>query len=221
MARPAIAVRRLTPAERRKLNALFRHPPNPRVHERALAIRLSSQGASPRQVVRTVGRGRSTIWRWIKDFNERGLDALFMGTSPGPPPKADADVCAALSQAVEANPHDLGYAFTRWTAPLLVEHLRQTVHVELSVDTVYRALHRLGYRYLRPKLDLAHKQDRGEIRRAKRQKRAAQKKSRPAPVVVLSRFSTRRNSTSTPSSADSGRAAAPNRRSPPPGRTAG
>jgi transposase len=197
MARRPIAVRRLSAAERRQLDALFRHPPNPRVHERALAIRLSSQGVSPSQVVRTVGRGRSTIWRWITDFNERGLDALFMGTSPGPPPKADPDVCAALSQAVETHPHDLGYAFTRWTGPLLVEHLRRTLHVQLSVDTVYRALHRLGYRYLRPKLDLAHKQDPTEIRRARRQKRAAQKKSRPAPVVVLSRFSTRRNSTST------------------------
>lgn len=199
MAKPAIAVRRLTRGERRKLDALFRHPPNPRVHERALAVRLSSQGASPTEIVKTLGRGRSTIWRWIKDFNERGLDALFMGTSSGAPPKADQDVCAALSQAIETNPHELGYAFTRWTGALLAEHLRRTIHVELSIYTIYRALHRLGFRYLRPKLDLAHKQDRGEIRRAKRQKRAAKKKSRPVPVVVLSRFSTRPSSTSTPS----------------------
>lgn len=199
MAKPAIAVRRLTKSERRKLDALFRHPPNPRVHERALAIRLSSQGASPTEIVKTVGRGRSTIWRWIKDFNERGLDALFMGTSSGAPLKADEEVCAALVQAVETNPHDLGYAFTRWTGELLAEHLRRTVHVEVSRYTIHRALHRLGFRYLRPKLDLAHRQDPTEIRRAKRQKRAAKKKSRPAPVVVLSRFSTRLSSTSTPS----------------------
>ena len=199
MAKPAIAVRRLTKSERRKLNALFRHPPNPRVHERALAIRLSSQGASPTEIVKTVGRGRSTIWRWIKDFNERGLDALFMGISSGAPPKADEEVCAALVQAVETNPHDLGYAFTRWTGELLAEHLRRAVHVELSRYTVLRALHRLGFHYLRPKLDLAHRQNPVEIRRAKRQKRAAKKKSRPAPVVVLSRFSTRLSSTLTQS----------------------
>jgi len=131
----------------------------------------------------------------MKEFNARGIASLFMGTSPGAPPKANEEVRAALAQALGANPQKLGYPFTRWTAALLAEHIRRRLHVELSTDTIYRTLHRMGYRYLRPKLDLKHKQDPQEVRRAKRQKALAQKKSMPAPVNILWRFSTRQTFT--------------------------
>lgn len=199
MARQSISARRLTAAERSGLEEVFRHPPDPRVYERALAIRLSSQGQSPPAIAKILGRGRASVWRWITDFNSRGLAALYMGKSPGAPPKANEEVCAALCKAVEANPQDLGYPFTRWTGALLAEHIRRTTQVSLSEDTVLHILHRNGYRYGRPKLDLKHKQNPSEVRRAKAQKKAAQKKSKQAPVVILSCFSTRRSSTSIPS----------------------
>lgn len=193
MSRRCISVRTLSPFERRALNKQFRHPADARTHERALAIRLSSQGLSPPRIAEVVGRGRATIWRWISDFNTRGLAALHMGKSPGAPPKADEEVRAAIGQAVDANPQDLGYPFTRWTAALLAEHIRRTVHTTVCEATVYRVLHRLGYQYRQPKLDLGHRQDATEVRRAKREKAVAQKKSKPAPVVILSRFSTKQN----------------------------
>lgn len=52
--------------------------------------------------------------------------------------------------------------------------------------------------YGHPKLDLKHRQEPKDVRRAKRQKKAALKKRKPAPVVVLSRIVTKQNSTSTP-----------------------
>ncbi len=198
MGRRWIPLRRLTPGERRRLRGLFRDPPNPRVHERALTIRLASAGRSPSEIVEVVGRSRTSIWRWIKDFNARGMGSLFMGTSPGAPPKADEEVRGALAQAVEANPRELEYPFTRWSAALLAEHIHRSVHVRLSMDTIRRVLHRMGYRYLRPKLDLKHKQDPAQVRRAKGQKAAAKKKSKPAPVTILWRFSTKQSFTSTP-----------------------
>ena len=199
MARQPVSVRRLTRIERSKLEELFRHPPDGRVHERALAIRLASQGQSPPAVAEVLGRSRTSVWRWVSDFNTRGLAALYMGKSSGAPPKADADVCAAMDEAVTTNPQDLGYPFTRWSAALLAEHIRRTLHVALSEDTVRRVLHRHGYRYGRPKLDLKHKQKPSKVRRAKAQKTAAKKKWKPAPVVILSRFSTRQSSISIPS----------------------
>ena len=89
------------------------------------------------------------------------------------PPKADGEFQAALIEAVEQNPRDLGYKFTRWTAALLAEHLRRKIHVEVAGVTVSKALRRLGYRYGQPKLDLKHRQDPKEVARAKRQKRSA------------------------------------------------
>ncbi len=95
---------------------------------------------------------------------------------------------------MEHNPRDLGYAFTRWTASLLIEHLHRKTHVTISPATMYNLLGRLGYRYGQPKLDLKHRLDPKEVARAKRQKACALKKRKPAPVVVLSRMSTKPSS---------------------------
>jgi len=191
-------VRRLTRAERAAIRKLRKKPPRVDVYRRAQAIHLSSQRRKAQQIAEIVSRSPLTVTRWIHEFDAHGLRALWPGKSTGRPPKADADFQAALAQAVEQNPRDLGYPFTRWSVDLLTEHMRRTTHIDVSCSTVYHTLKRLGYRYGCPKLDLKHRQDPKEVARAKRQRRAALKKRKPAPVVVLSRIVTRPSSTSTP-----------------------
>ena len=198
-------VRRLTRSERATIARWRRRPADVGVYRRAQAVHLSSQGLKVHEIAEMVGCHRSTVFRWLQQFEVGGLAALQPGKSTGRPPKADADFQAALAQAVEQNPRDLGYPFTRWSADLLSEHLRRTTHVSVSPSTVYHTLKRLGYRYGRPKLDLKHRQDPTDVARAKRQKRAALKK--PDPVEVVWRFSTvtRPSSISTPASPAAGR----------------
>ena len=182
-------VRRLTRAERVKTKKLQRKSPTINVGLRAQAVLLSRQGRTVQEIGDIVGRNRSTVFRWLQSFDKCGLDSLHPGKSPGAPPKADVEYQAALTVALEHNPRDLGYAFTRWTAPLLIEHLHRKTHVKISSATMYNLLNRMGYRYGQPKLDLKHRQDPKEVARAKRQKARALKKRKPAPVVVLSRMS--------------------------------
>jgi len=197
MSRPFF-VRSLLRAERKAIQKLRKHPPNVEVYRRTQAVHFSSKGLKVQQIAEIVGRSRISVTRWLHEFEKYGLAALWPGKSTGRPPKADADFQTALVGAIEQNPQDLGYPFTRWSVDLLTEHLRRKLHVDVSCSTVYNSLKRLGYRYGRPKLDLKHRQDPKDVRRAKRQKKAALKKRKPAPVVVLSRIVTKRNSTSTP-----------------------
>ncbi len=190
-------VRLLSRAERKAIQKLRKRPPNVEVYQRIQAVYFSSKGLKAQQIAEIVGRSRISVTRWLHEFEKHGLSALWPGKSTGRPPKADADFQAALVGAIEQNPQDLGYPFTRWSVDLLTEHLRRKLHVDISCSTVYNTLKRLGYRYGRPKLDLKHRQDPKDVQRAKRQKKAALKKRKPAPVVVLSRIVTKRNSTST------------------------
>jgi len=201
-------VRRLTGVERRKIGELRKRPPQHGVYLRAQAVHFSSQGLTAEQIAPIVERNRSTVYRWLRAFDANGLAALWPGRSSGRPPKADADFQAALVRAVEQNPRDLGYPFTRWTVDLLTEHLRRTVHVQVSPSTVRGLLKRLKYRYGQPKLDLKHRQDPRDVIRAKRQKTRALKKREP--VQIIWRFSTvtKRSSTSIPVSPAAGRPAA-------------
>ena len=189
-------VRSLSRAERKAIQKLRKRPPNLAVYRRVQAVHFSSQRLKVQQIAEIVGRGRLSVTRWLHEFDAHALPALWPGKSTGRPPKADVDFQAALVAAIEQNPQDLGYPFTRWSVDLLGEHLRRKLHVDVSYSTVYNILKRLGYRYGRPKLDLKHRQDPKDVQRAKRQKKAALKKRKPAPVVVLSRIVTKQNSTS-------------------------
>jgi len=191
-------VRRLTRVERAAVRKLRKKPPNLAVYRRAQAIHFSSQRLKAQRIAEIVSRSPLTVTRWIHQFNDQGLPALWPGKSTGRPPKADADFQAALAQTVDQNPRDLGYPFTRWSVDLLTEHMRRATHIDVSWSTVYHTLKRLGYRYGCPKLDLKHRQDPKEVARAKRDKARALKK--PEPVEVIWRFSTvtRPSSTSTP-----------------------
>jgi transposase len=189
-------VRLLSRAERKAIQKLRKRPPNVEVYRRTQAVYFSSKGLKAQQIAEIVGRSRISVTRWLHEFEKHGLLALWPGKSTGRPPKADEDFQGALVAAIEQNPQDLGYPFTRWSVDLLTEHLRRKLHVDVSCSTVYNTLKRLGYRYGRPKLDLKHRQDPKDVQRAKRQKKAALKKRKPAPVVVLSRIVTKRNSTS-------------------------
>ena len=190
-------VRSLSRSERKAIQKLHKRPPNLDVYRRAQAVYFSSKGLKVQQIAEIVGRSRLSVTRWLHEFDTHGLLALWPGKSTGRPPKADADFQAALVAAIEQNPQDLGYPFTCWTVDLLSEHLHRELHTDVSYSTVYNTLKRLGYRYGQPKLSLKHRQDEKDVRRAKRQKKAALKKRKPAPVIVLSRIVTRQNSTST------------------------
>ena len=199
-------VRPLARAERAAIRKLRKRPPNLDVYRRVQAVHLSSQRLKVQQIAEIVSHSPLTVRRWLQEFTSHGLPALWPGKSTGRPPKADTDFQAALAKAVEQNPHDLGYPFTRWSVDLLTEHMRRTTLVDVSCSTVYHTLKRLGYRYGCPKLDLKHRQDPREVARAKRQKRAALKKrKRPDPVVVLSSILMKPNFTSIRVYHDAGR----------------
>jgi len=198
-------VRKLSRSERVALRKLHKRPPNVAVYRRALAVQLSAERLTVERIANVVTASRQTVSRWLHEFEAEGLPALWPGKSTGRPPKADIEFQAALADAVSKNPRDLGYPFTRWSVDLLTEHLRKATHVQVSCSTVYHTLKRLGYRYGCPKLDLTHRQDPTDVARAKRERRRALKKRRPAPVVVLSSIVMKPSSTSIRAYRDAGR----------------
>lgn len=187
-------VRKLTRSERSRLDAILRKPPNVKVFLRARAVDLSARGWKVPRVAEVVQRDRSVVSRWLHRFEEQGIDSLWPRKSPGRPPKMTAEVRQAADEAVRQNPRDLGYEFTRWTAELLTQHLAATTGVEVGPWTVRKTLVGLGFRWGRPKLDLAHRQNAADVARAKRLRNGALKKRSPAAGAGPSCISTRPSS---------------------------
>ena len=187
-------VRKLTRSERNRLDAILRKPPNVNVFLRAKAVDLSSEGWRVPRIGEVVRRDRSVVSRWLHRFDEEGIEGLWPRKSPGRPPKATAEFRQAADEAVRQNPRELGYDFTRWTVDLLTDHLAEVTGVQVGTWTVRNTLVDLGFRWGRPKLDLAHRQDPTDVARAKRLRNGALKKHSPAAEAGPSCISTRPSS---------------------------
>ncbi len=198
MPAPTVFVPTLRKKERLRLQKAARSAKNPKLRERCRAMLWSEEGKTTGEIARLLGIHATTPMRWIKDYLRFGFAGLIPEKIPGRPRTVDAEGEAVLRSALKRNPRDLGYLFTRWTLAALAEHLYSETHARVSPETVRRALKRLRYRYKRPKLSLKHKQDPKEVRRAKRERDAALKKSRPIPTVTPSSSRTNASSISIP-----------------------
>jgi transposase len=178
MSRPAtLFVPTLKKYQRARIKRALAKARHPTYRDRLRAVLWSEQRYSISQIAGLLGKHPTTVLLWIKDYLRFGISGLAVGQIPGRPPLIDAEGKAVLERSLAKNPHDLGYVFTRWTLPTLCEHLYREAHVRVCMDTVRRHLHRMGYRYNRPKLSLTHRQNRREVARARRQRDWILKKS--------------------------------------------
>ena len=122
---------------------------------RAQIVLASAEGRRPRTIARDLRCATQTVRNGIRAFNAAGVAALEAGSSR---PKSAAPVLgeAALGRLraiLHQPPRAFGHARGTWTLALLAEAARAEglSEVVLSVETVRRALLRLGVGWKRAK----------------------------------------------------------------------
>src|SRR5215213_3971815 len=146
-------------AQREVLHDLTRTDPDPRVRRRAHALLLLSRGQSVMAVARLFETAPHRVRAWRSRFLAGGRQGLVDEPRTGRPPKLDAAALAFLREALEASPQTYGLPVTIWSIRDLRDVLAHRLGVRVCTATVHRAVHRLGYRYRRPRHDLTHRQD--------------------------------------------------------------
>lgn len=170
---------------------------DPAVRRRAAILLMSADDWPVADICDAVGVTRMTVTntraRWVRS----GFRGLGDRPRSGRPPIADGECLAALLDAVNTPPGDLGYAFGVWTSKRLAAHLKRQLGKTLSPQRVRAHLHAMGYVWARPKHTLQGRRDEAKHRRAKgeldRLKRGRNAETPP----TRSSSSTRRDSTST------------------------
>ena len=150
---------RLTARDRDTLGHAARHTPDARAARRALALLDLDAGESPTRVADRYRVSRSTVYEWAarwQDADRPRADRLRDADRSGRPPATREAVEAALAGLMPTAPTDHGYRHPAWTTPLLLAHLGRQ-GVAASDTTVRRALHRLGYRWKRPRFVLSRR----------------------------------------------------------------
>lgn len=152
--RPGGSVRdfRLTSWQRRRLRAALRTAKDVGVLRRVGALLELDRGTRLVEVAAHLGVTRQTVHNWILRFRAGGgLGALHDRARRGRTPKLSPSVRGLLVWLLEQPPDAFGYAAVSWTASLLREVLAAWVGVDVSEDTIRRALHGLGHAWKRPR----------------------------------------------------------------------
>lgn len=125
--------------------------------EKALMVIKSSEGKSPEEIAKILRRNPHTIRKWLKRYKKgeiKGLDRLY---SPGRPNNLREKVKCIIEEILEKFPKDFGYQDGLWTVALIVYYMKNQRGVDVSEDTVERALKDMEYTYKRPKISVSEK----------------------------------------------------------------
>jgi transposase len=148
----------LTEVELEQIRQAMKHR-EARVSKRATVIYGLHLGHRPDELAELHGISQASVYNHFKRFKAAGIAGLADKAKSGRPAKASAEYIALLEATLERDPQALGFAFTIWTQPRLRSYLAQETGLHLSRSRFQDLMQRLGYRYRRPKRDLAHKQD--------------------------------------------------------------
>jgi transposase len=140
----------LSPRQRAELEAAVTAEHDVRRWRRYQAVLLLADGDAPATVARMLRCSRASVYAWVAQWRAQGVVGLHEGDHGGGKPKLDADGAAVLTAVLATDPQARGHRATGWTVPLVRTELA-AVGYALADRTVRRALHRLGYRWKRPR----------------------------------------------------------------------
>lgn len=118
---------------------------------RMRVVQQIESGARPELLAGALGLARSTVFGWMAQYREGGLQALKAHPIPGRPKKlGGAELRRVYTLIVGTDPRQLSFGFALWTREMVRELIRREFNVRLSVVSVGRLLRKLGLSPQRP-----------------------------------------------------------------------
>src|SRR6266571_6143375 len=155
-----VTVGPLDAEQRRTLRQLTRRAVG-RVALRAQMVLLSSRGYPVVQIAAIFEVGEDVVRTWLHRYRQDGPDGLADRPRPGRPPK-DRLARQIVDTQMHNSPRANGLVQACWTVGLLAAFLAARFRLALSARTIRRHLHASGWRWARPRLDVATHAPRGQ-----------------------------------------------------------
>ncbi len=147
---------------------------------RALAITALQRGMHPDDVADLYDVGRSTVYNWRKEYQEKGSAALVVKKAPGRIPRLTDKYRERLRKLVVGrDPRQLQFEFALWTRQMVRELIKREFGVDYTLQAVGNILHDMGLSPQRP-LVRAYEQDPERVRRWKEEEYPAIRKAAKA-----------------------------------------
>ena len=113
------------------------------------AIRILGQ--SPEIIAVTYNFNRACIYRWLKQYDEGGFDALKSDTAPGAPLVITSEMDEWLKQTIlNQTPIDFEYDTNLWTCKIIIDLLKAKFGITVGESAVRSHLKNLKLSFQKP-----------------------------------------------------------------------
>jgi len=111
-------------------------------HMRRLAVRrVLEDGEAPSAVMAALGMCRTSIYRWLRAYQDQGLEALVERIAQGPEPKLNDQQRAKVKRWILGkDPRQYGFDFGLWTRRIVQALIKEKMAIALGVTAVGRLL---------------------------------------------------------------------------------
>ena len=111
-------------------------------HLRKLAVqRVLEDGEAPSDVMKSLGLCRTTIYRWLRGYEDKGMDALVEKIAKGPEPKLTEKQRQQVKRWILGkDPRQYGFDFGLWSRRIVRELIAAKFGIELGLTAVGRLL---------------------------------------------------------------------------------
>lgn len=141
-----LRINTLTPGEQRKLKKISVYDRRSRWRVRAKIVLLSATGYSCPVIATRLGCHVTTARRWVKRWNQTGLEALTQADRWANHQRHQKR-CQAFHLLLQYSPVHLNLPFTTWSCRTLAAFLRDFVDSRWSYQQVWFYLKHAGFRY--------------------------------------------------------------------------
>jgi transposase len=140
----------LTKQELVALEAVLKNERKVRQWQRYRAVWLLAHGQSVHAICQTLGCCSASVYNWAGRWREGKIEGLLEGSRPGRSRSFDEAGEALLDNLLSQDPLQHGFHATGWTVDMLRAQVEKSGY-SVSERTMRRTVHKLGWRWKRPK----------------------------------------------------------------------
>jgi transposase len=141
---------RLTTVEHEQLDHICKTTSDRRLRERCQAVLMASRGRKRQAIAQDLGGHRTTVRRWLQQYQHHGLEGLTIQGAPGQARRIPAMLAPTIQDWVQGGPQGCGLDRANWTYEELAVYLYQTTGIEVQRTAMRDFCQRHGIRPYRP-----------------------------------------------------------------------
>ena len=134
-----------------QLETMYKHEKSGKSRERLHAALLRKEGKILEKIAVVMGRGVSTIYRWLYSMEHEGVEHRHDRKRPGRPRTLNPEQEKAIKEDLDKPPSECGFKRGSWNSKMVVKRIFDRFNIVYSRSSALRLTSRLGFSTRKPR----------------------------------------------------------------------